>query len=241
MRLTAENPDSLCTAFRIESGVIAFVGGGGKTTAMLRIAHALCARGRVLVTTSTHIYPPQGMPVLLDPSALRVAQALGRMHPVCVGIQEASGKLTAPAIPFETLAEMADYVLVEADGAKGKPLKAPAAHEPVLPINCSHVIAVAGLDGIGRPIREAAFRPELYAGILGCDPSQPVTPADAAKVLCSELGQYKDIREPMRFSVLLNKADDAGRLETAREVAEALDGARVERAVAAGCKEMRIC
>ena len=231
----------LYSAFRIDRGVTAFVGGGGKTTSMLRLAKELSAFGRVLVTTSTHIFPPQTMPVLENPEEDAVRAALLRDSPVCIGHPEASGKLSAPAIPFKTLAALADYVLVEADGAKGLPLKAPADYEPVLPVSASLVIAVAGLDGIGRSVSDAAFRPELYAGVLGVDTTHIVAPADVARVLCDDRGQHKHVRAPMRFAVLLNKADTGARISLARQVAEALDPARVSCAVIASSKEMEPC
>ncbi len=242
MRVTESTGIALHKAFDVQTGVTAFVGGGGKTTAMLSIAHALSAQGSVLVTTSTHIFPPVTMPVLHDPSAFEIENALMHANLVCIGTPEASGKLSKPSIPFAEMRLLADYVLVEADGAKGMPLKAPATHEPVLPKETALVIAVAGLDGIGRTIREAAFRPALYAAVLDVDDeAHIVLPSDAAAVLCSENGQYKDVSARMRFSVLLNKADDFARIEIARKIALALDTARVERTVIASCKEMRMC
>lgn len=232
---------SLASALCIQKGVTAFVGGGGKTTAMLRLARELSGAGSVLVTTSTHIYPPASMQVMLSPAAADVRKALGKGEPLCIGKLEPDGKLAPAGLSYAALASMADYVLVEADGAKGMPLKAPAAHEPVLPNNASSVIAVAGLDGIGKPVSSAAFRPALYAGLLGCDLSHIVTPADVASVLCSENGQYKGVRASMRFAVLLNKADNADLLQIAYALADMLDASRVERAVITTHQEDVLC
>ena len=113
-------------------------------------------------------------------------------------------------------------MLVEADGAKHLPLKAPASHEPVIPETASLVLAVAGLDGIGKPVSETAFRPERYAAVLGVEQAHVVTPQDVAAVLVSGDGQRKDVRPGVRFSVVLNKADDAARQALARQVAAAL-------------------
>lgn len=241
MRVSEANGQTLHAALGILPGVTAFVGGGGKTTAMLAIALGLSARGSVLVTTSTHIYPPDGMPVLLAPSEAEVQAALQLANCICIGTPEENGKLSSPLLPYSVLCSLFDYVLVEADGAKGMPLKAPAAHEPVLPADTELVIAVAGLDGIGRPILHSAFRPALYAAILGVDESHVITPEDVAMVLCDENGQYKAVHAPMRFSVLLNKADDPSRIATARRVVFALNETRVARAVIACCKEKERC
>ncbi len=223
----------LCVALAIRTGVTALVGGGGKTSAMLRLAGELSLHGSVIVTTTTHIWPPESMPVLLAPDEADVRAALCALPAVCVGSPAEDGKLKAPALDMETLRALADYVLVEADGAKGRPLKAPAAHEPVIPACTGCVIAVAGLDGIGRPIFENVFRPELYAALLDAGMEHVVTPEDVARVLCSGEGQLKGVRTDMRFCVLLNKADDAARIAMAREVCARLGPQTVERAVVA--------
>ena len=224
---------SLCDALAIRPGVTALVGGGGKTSAMLRLAEELSLRGSVIVTTTTRIWPPESIPVLSAPDEADVRAALCALPAVCIGSPAADGKLKMPALEMETLRALADYVLVEADGAKGLPLKAPAAHEPVIPASARCVIAVAGLDGIGRPIFESAFRPGLYAALVNADVAHIVTPVDAAQVLCSRAGQFKGVRAGMRFCVLLNKADDAARCALAREVCAWFEPQTVERAVVA--------
>ena len=120
------------------------------------------------------------------------------------------------------MANLADYVLLEADGAKRLPLKAPAAHEPVIPGGTALVVAVAGLDGVGKPIAKAAFRPALYAELLGTNEAHIVSPEDAARVLASDRGQKKNVGSA-RFTVLLNKADDAERIRFAKAAARALE------------------
>ena len=42
-----------------------------------------------------------------------------------------------------------DRILVEADGSARKPLKAPAAHEPVIPMATDTLIIIAGINGFG--------------------------------------------------------------------------------------------
>ena len=151
----------------VERGVTALIGGGGKTTLMCTLAEELRRRGTVVVTTSTHIQRPEQYPVLLSGGAAAVSAALAAHGAVCVAGETAEGKLTAPALSFETLAQLADFVLVEADGAKRLPLKAHAPHEPVIPPNTRQTIYVVGADGFGRPIRQICHRPERYAALCG--------------------------------------------------------------------------
>ena len=226
--------EGLIAALDPPRGVIALVGGGGKTTLMLRLARELAQSGaRVIVTTTTHIFPPEGIPQGNPANAEEVAHALLLEPLLCLGKPAADGKLSAPDLSMNLLSRLADYVLVEADGAKRLPLKAPAAHEPVIPQEARMVVAVAGLDGAGKPIREAAFRPAMYAALCGKDERETVTERDIARVLAHEQGQRKGVPKGARFVVLLNKADDEPMREIARTVAAELEQYAPERVVIA--------
>ena len=168
----------------VEKGVTALIGGGGKTTLMYTLAEELRRRGTVIVTTSTHIQRPEQYPVLT--AADDVAAALAEHGAVCVAGETAEGKLRAPALSFETLAQLADFVLVEADGAKHLPLKAHASHEPVIPPNARRTVYVVGADGFGHLIRQVCHRPERYAALCGAAEDNIVTPALEARVLPAE-------------------------------------------------------
>ncbi len=170
-------------------GVCAIIGAGGKSTLLRKLAEELSAGAgaRVVVATSTKMYVPDWCPVLLDAGLGEVEAALASNPLVCVGtIHAPSGKLDAPQLAFEELARLADYVIVEADGAKGLPLKAHASHEPVIPACASRVVCVAGIDGVGRPISQACHRPEVFAQLAGLTPDDAVTPEALARVLEAE-------------------------------------------------------
>lgn len=168
----------------VERGVTALIGGGGKTTLMYTLAEELRRRGTVVVTTSTHIRRPEQYPVLT--AADDVAAALAEHGTVCVASESPEGKLCAPALSFEALAALADFVLVEADGSKRLPLKAHVPHEPVIPVNARRIIYVVGADGFGRPIRQVCHRPERYAALCGASENDIVTPMLEAAVLHAE-------------------------------------------------------
>ena len=170
----------------VEMGITALIGGGGKTTLMYTLAEELRRRGTVLVTTSTHIQRPEQYPTLLTADAAAVTAALATHGVVCVAGETAEGKLCAPALSFELLAALADFVLVEADGSKRLPLKAHAPHEPVIPPNARRTVYVVGADGFGRPIRQVCHRPERYAALCGASENDIVTPMLEAKVLHAE-------------------------------------------------------
>ena len=88
---------------------------------------------------------------------------------VCIGGSLENEKLTMPVLKMDELIKLADYVLVEADGAKHLPLKAHAEHEPVIPDISNQTILVMGVDCIGKKISEVCHRPEICADLLNKD------------------------------------------------------------------------
>lgn len=171
---------------QIRRGVTALIGGGGKTTLMDTLAEELRGAGSVIVCTSTHIRRPGHLPLLTQEDGQAVRRALDAHGVVCVGSYAEDGKLSAPPLSFETLSTLADYVLVEADGARCRPLKAHADHEPVIPPCAGRVVLVVGSDGFGHPISQVCHRPELYAQRAGANVDACVTPELAARVILAE-------------------------------------------------------
>ena len=190
----------------IRRGVTAIIGSGGKTSLMLRLCREL--PGTVIVCTSTHIFPPEDLPLVTEPMTMLPARKL------CAGTRVENGKLTAPVPSFEELAALADYVLVEADGSKGLPLKAHLAHEPVIPACANQTIQVLGLTGLGRRICDAAHRPERYAELCGAAVEDIVTVARAARVLNTEA---------LADRYVLNQADDPEKQAWGRTLALLLE------------------
>ncbi len=194
----------LCEFFGIERGVTALIGGGGKTSTMLALAEELRKSGSVIVCTSTHILRPERLPY-----RVRIEAPLKRGEVVSTGTPDGR-KLTAPAQSFETLCALADYVLVEADGARQLPLKAHAPHEPVIPACANKVLAVVGIDGLCQPIGSVCHRPERYAALVHASTDTPVT----AEMIRDVVMTY-----PRVDGVVINKADDAALLDAAKALA----------------------
>ena len=201
-------------ALGVRQGVTAVIGGGGKTTLLRTLGEELARSGaRVILATTTKFLPFPGIETV--PGGEReIAEALGRAPLVCAAAPWGeSGKLAESPVPMARLAALADYVLVEADGSAGLPLKAHAPHEPVIPAEAVRTILALGASGFGRPIREAAHRPERYAELAGCGIGAAVTPELAARVIRAEgLGDL----------VLVNQAETPEAREMARKMAESL-------------------
>ena len=168
----------------IQKGVTAVIGSGGKSTLLHTLAGELS--GRVLLCTSTHFLAYDDLPLLTDPTADDLRRAFAEHRVVCAARRSPEGKLVDCGLPYEQLAELADYVLVEADGSRRLPLKAHAGHEPVIPPNARRTVYVVGADGFGHPIREVCHRPERYAALCGAAEDDIVTPTLEAAVLHAE-------------------------------------------------------
>ena len=203
----------------IRPGVTAVTGGGGKTTLLRTLGEELAAGGaRVLLCATTKLFPFDGLPNLINPSEEALAEALESRRLLCAGTPvPGAGKLTAPATPMARLAALADYVLAEADGSAGRPLKAHAPHEPVIPAEANQVLYVVGASGFGRPIREAVHRPELFCALTGLEPGDPATPEAAAEALRAEA---PPAGPPMR--IFVNQAEDEAAMAAAVRLMELL-------------------
>ena len=186
---------------------ICLVGGGGKTTVMYELATVWAACGRkVLVLTSTHILQPADGSFAADAAAVQNLWQQGRY--AVIGTPELStGKLTAPPQGlYNELKLQADVILCEADGSRHLPCKAPAAHEPVLLPDCDMVLAVAGMDALGRPLAQACQRPQLAAALLGCSLDSVIDEQMLAALLLSEQGARKNVGA-RAYYIVLNKCD----------------------------------
>ena len=198
----------------VQPGVTAVIGGGGKTTLLDTLVRELSPGARVILCTTTHILPPLHLPVLDPASPQALAEALDRTLCLCLGAPAAEGKLTAPSLPMAALAEAADYVLVEADGSRQRPVKAHLPHEPVIPPEAGRTILVAGVSGLGRPAAEAVHRLERFCRITGAAPGDPVTVQSLAALLRGEgLGD----------AVFLNQAESGAQRDAAAVLAGLLD------------------
>ena len=204
----------------IPNGITAVIGSGGKTSLLRHLAREL--PGTVLLCTTTHFFPFPDLPLLIDPSREALCEALRQHRIVCAGcIEKESGKLTA--LPY-ALDGLADFVLCEADGSRGLPLKAHAPHEPRIPPGKHLTVQVVGLSGIGQRAEHAAHRIERYTAIAGIAADETVTVKAAATALNCEdlpdvyyLNQIEEREaEALQLARLLRRPSVAGSLREER-------------------------
>lgn len=219
----------LAPLLKIEKGVTAIIGSGGKTTLLRTLSGEL--PGRVLLCTSTHFQGYADLPTVTDPTESALREALWKHPIVCAAGRSPTGKLVDCGLPYETLADLADFVLVEADGSRQRPLKAHALHEPVIPPCTRQVICVVGLSGLHRPVSEVVHRPELFCPLVGCTPEDEATPERVARAL---------VQEHLADTYFLNQAESGSVLQDAKIIASHLkpQGFSV---VAGSQREKRYC
>ncbi len=236
---------NLSQALRLQSNeVIAFVGAGGKTSAMLRLADELVAQGkRVILTMTTRL----GATQIVEPSlrytaspefSARVRETLDKHARVFIVGDEVEQTKVA-GVPREWIDQLAHAnvatILYEADGARGLAFKAPAAHEPVIAPSTTLLVPVVGASIFGKPLTEASVhRAEIVAQLAGARRGEPITPLMIARVIAHDQGGLKDKPEHARVVVLVNQIETAEQLDRARELASKLLGYKRITAVALG-------
>lgn len=201
--------------------IISLVGGGGKTTIMYELAAFFAQQGRRTVClTTTHIWQPELNIAAIEQAPWPLRQPVYAAdwqqvehlwhlgHYAVIGACEAgSGKLVAPSDALlDKALKSCDVALIESDGSKQMPCKLPREGEPVL-LNASDiVIAVAGLDALGKSLEEACFRWQLGREIFTTSCNLLMDEAKLAQILLSEKGSRKCVGT-REYYIALNKCD----------------------------------
>jgi probable selenium-dependent hydroxylase accessory protein YqeC len=216
-----------------EREVISLVGAGGKTTLMYRLAGELFLKGkRVVTTTTTKILEPvSGETVSLfihqDEEALKqfVHNQLDKYkHITLIRERLESGKLkgisSSLVNDLSSLSEI-DYVIVEADGAAGRPVKAPREGEPVIPSSTTLVVGILGVDGAEREVNEEnVFRAERVSNLTGVPIGEKMTDEAMAILINHPEGIFKGAPPSSRLIAFINKVDVPNGVVRAKDIAQ---------------------
>ncbi len=208
---------NLSRALRLDKtsrAVICFTGAGGKTAAVFRLARELSKQNAVVVTATSHLGAWQ-IPladrhiIAKQGDEIQISQ-----NGVTLVTGEIEGSRTKPVdhITLNWLRAESEKqnisLLVEADGSRQKPLKAPATHEPPVPEFSGFVVHVAGLSVLGKPLTdEHIHRAEIFSKLSGLPLGASVTPQAIVKVLTHPEGGLKNVPPHARRVILLNQAD----------------------------------
>lgn len=194
-----------------KSGIVSYVGAGGKTTLMYQCAQMVNELGKkAVITTTTRIQNP-GVPFYVG-DYREINHRLCKHHVVVTGHKESDNKLSAlPPQELGFVKNMAEFLFIEADGAKGMPCKVPKMGEPVIDRDTEIVVGVLGLDAIGMPLQKVCFRIEEATALLRSTSHHILTQDDVVKILLSPEGLKKDVNN-REYYIVLNKCDDPLRM-----------------------------
>jgi molybdenum cofactor cytidylyltransferase len=194
---------------------VTLVGAGGKTTALFQLARELPPPVIVAATTHLHVdqikladshwiaEKPEDLAglienlggVILVTGPLEGDRTMGLNPDLCSWLREFCASHNLP-------------LLIEADGSRQRPLKAPADLEPAIPEFIETVLVVAGLTGLGKPLTEEfVHRPEIFARLSGLKMGETITLEAFSRELVNPAGGLKNIPLQARRIVLLNQAD----------------------------------
>lgn len=198
--------------------LITLVGAGGKTTLMYALAKELLSRNyKIVTTTSTKIYSPEPAqsPALILGGVEcfpEIEKALNRYGHITWAAGRAAGNKLAgvplPALSALWSSGLADFMIVEADGSAQRPVKAPNAHEPVVPEETTLFLSVVGLSALNKPLnKEHAFRPEIIGRLTGIPLNAPMTIEGIARLMVHPEGGLKGFSPGMRAVIILNQVD----------------------------------
>jgi len=223
----------------------AFVGAGGKTTAMFSLARQI--PGPVWVTTSAHLGTDQtrladGHYILKSDEDIQPAQWMKNKVTLLSGPATSDDRLSSPAERLLELVHTAALregvsLLLEADGSRSIPLKAPGDHEPPIPGWVRQVAVVAGLSMVGKPLSEqTVYRAARFGELSGLQAGELITITHVRDVLLHPLGGMKNIPAGASKTVVFNQADTLKNQDLAGSVAcELLEGG-YDRVVIGGLK-----
>ncbi len=218
MTASSLKTSSIIDAFSLASReLIALVGGGGKSGLMQALAREMRSSGlKAVASTTTKVRPAEaeaiGDVVFCDHDSVLLERLPAGLAGLFIGGRGVEGGKIGGVEPgtVDSLFSNCrlDYLIVEADGAAGRPLKSPASHEPVIPSLTTLVVAVMGLEALGNPVcGKSVFRMDRLEAVTGLKEGEIITPESVVRLFSSPSGLFKDCPAGARKVVLLNKAD----------------------------------
>jgi len=223
-----------------ERAFISLVGAGGKSTLFNRLADELALKNkRIILTTTTKMFSWQLAPFVKKGRLIEghneesvrefinkyfsVKSKTGRLAVIKEKIEDnGEEKVSGPSPDWLDKwweDKLADYFLIEADGAAGRPVKAPASYEPVIPLSTTNLIGVIGIDALGLSLQEEnVFRSEIFSRLTGLNLGEKIGIEALAFLICHPQGLFKGAPPSCRRHLFINKAEDPEDLKMAEEL-----------------------
>ena len=223
-----------------EKAFISLVGAGGKSTLFNRLAEELAYKNkRMILTTTTKMFIWQLAPFVKKGRLIEghdeetIQECIkkyfsleskgGRLAVIGEKMQD-KGEEKVSGPPPDWLDKwwedkLADYFLIEADGAAGRPVKAPASYEPVIPLSTTDLIGVIGIDALGLSLQEEnVFRSQIFSWLTGLNLGEKIGIEALAFLICHPQGLFKGVPPGCCCHLFINKAEDSEDLKMAEEL-----------------------
>lgn len=185
-----------------EAGIVTAVGAGGKTSLLLSLANEWRERKEpFLLTTTTKMFFRQVQnlqPVICgdyERGVRYLRKILGRNGYASWFARWRGTKVDGvPARWLEQFFQthLVPHIFVEGDGARRRLIKAPAPHEPVVPLSNHLTLGVLNLGALGFALAPRhVHRPEILAGLLNKSLGDTIEVKDFALLAGHKRGIFK--------------------------------------------------
>ena len=212
-----------------KQNIIAVIGCGGKTTLISSLANEL-RRKKVLVTTTTKIYPMAGKDIIICTTEQDCLKHKPQHGIQCLGVLNGlSGKLEALRHDLlEEIIQHYDLVLIEADGSKTLPCKGWLPDEPVIPPYCTHIIGVVSLAALGKPTNEnTVHRLPEFSKLTGLRRGEIITIKALSDMIIADNGMFRNALDTTgKKSIFVNHADGETNAAAAKQLLAGIEEAQ---------------
>jgi len=211
--------------------VVSLVGAGGKTTLMYCLAKELLLAGeKVVTTTTTKILEPSSeeTPCLFvhsDEEELRqlALQHIDQFRHITLARERIESRklrgISPDLVSLLCNSPEIDMMIIEADGAAGRPVKAPRGWEPVIPAHTTLVVGLLGVDGVGKELNEEnLFQAERVSKLTRIPMGEKMTCEGMSILMVHPQGIFKGTPRSSRKVAFINKVDVQGGMIWGREI-----------------------
>ena len=204
-----------------KNDTVVVTGAGGKTSFCLELCEELKNNNRIIFTTTTKIFFPEvrkNYKIYVGNDFLH--KTLTENGAYITGKEEnGQGKL----LPFsldeiDSFKERADYLVIEGDGSRMRPLKGWKETEPVFVDRTDKTVGVITIKSLGLKVNdENIHRIELFRKISGAEEGEEVTKQHLFNVIIAENGLFKGAKGEK--ILLINQADSEKEFQDALDLA----------------------
>jgi molybdenum cofactor cytidylyltransferase len=210
---------------------LAIVGAGGKTTALAMLAQEFPKP--LVISTTTHLgtwqtnFSDKHLIIQKDTDWAKIEDEL---HSGIILITEGPEKGRLRGLGKDRIYRLYDLcekhrlpLLLECDGARQLPIKAPGEHEPPIPEFVDTVVVIAGLSGLEKHLNnETVYNPEIFSRLSNVPMGDLITNSALEKVIAHKQGGIKNIPNNAKRFLILNQADTLIRQVKAGKIAKNL-------------------